>query len=152
LIGLQLDVAAQEYQLSARIDQRARVISLSTIVFGVTAAILVGWWLIGSVTRSLEEAVRVAGRIARGDLTQRVHPRSSREAAHLLRSLREMNGHLADIVSTVRESTQMVTCATSTVSTGRLDQSTCAKPHATSLEPRAAHAVRGRGWLGPDLG
>src|SRR3989338_8191840 len=69
------------------------------IVGLIILSVLVGLslWIMVSIIRPLQEAVEVAGAVAKGDLTQRIEVKSKDEAGKLLQALKDMNENLSGI-------------------------------------------------------
>ncbi len=85
-------------------------------------------WLVGrSVTRPMREAVRIAQRVAAGDLTSRARAWSADESGQLLRALGEMNEGLERVVRDVRRGTLTVAGESSRIAMGNRELSERAK-------------------------
>jgi methyl-accepting chemotaxis protein len=106
------------------------------------AALVIGIGLTYAVTRSITQplldAVRVAQAVASGDLASRIVVRSNDETGQLLRSLKEMNERLTQIVGEVRLGTDTIATASSQIASGNLDLSSRTEEQAASLEETAA--------------
>jgi methyl-accepting chemotaxis protein len=48
------------------------MVCLAGLVIGLAFAALLGWLLVRAIVRPLDEAVRIAGAVAQGDLTQHI--------------------------------------------------------------------------------
>ncbi|QGZ38282.1 methyl-accepting chemotaxis protein [Pseudoduganella flava] len=108
---------------------------------GLLAALLAGliaWWIAGNITRPLGEAVAIAERVARGDLTGDIDSRSNDEIGALLKALRDMNQSLVNIVGKVRDSTGTIATAAAEIASGNLDLSSRTEQQAGSLEETAS--------------
>jgi two-component system phosphate regulon sensor histidine kinase PhoR len=70
----------------------------STILFSILASLAVSWLIVlfvsGTLTRPISEVIRVAGRIAEGDLSERVKARGRGELSRLGETLNHMAGQL----------------------------------------------------------
>ncbi|MFT3856499.1 MAG: methyl-accepting chemotaxis protein [Aquabacterium sp.] len=91
-----------------------------------------------SVTAPVSDAVALARRVARGDLTATVHDHAHDELGELLDTLQEMNGNLARIVGHVRQGSETISTATSQIAVGNLDLSQRTEQQASSLQQIAA--------------
>ena len=138
LLQLQLDVAKSEYTQSQHTYQLVRMMCIAGVAFGLVLAMLVGLWLIRAISRPLEAAVKIAGGIAAGDLTQHIEVRSGDETGRLMRALRDMNASLVRIVGEVRISTDTIATASSQIAAGNMDLSSRTEEQASSLEETAA--------------
>jgi methyl-accepting chemotaxis protein-1 (serine sensor receptor) len=137
LIHTQLDEAAKADASSRSTYEMVRLVCLSGMAFGLILAGFVGAMLIKSIVRPLDEAVRIAGAVADGDLTQDIAVRAGDETGHLMRALNEMNTGLARIVGRVRKSTDTIASASGQIANGNLDLSQRTEQQAASLERTA---------------
>ncbi len=138
LIQLQLDVAKGEYDQSQRTYHLVRMSCIVAVLFGLVMAIVVGVWLIRAISRPLEAAVKIAGGIAAGDLTQRIEVLSNDETGRLMQALKGMNESLGHIVAQVRSGTDTIATASSQIAAGNMDLSSRTEQQASSLEETAA--------------
>ena len=118
----------------------SRLISFS---FGalVLTAVLVGFSLLiaRSITRPLNQAVKVAKTVAAGDLTSRIAlQQSNDETGQLLHALREMNESLVRIVGEVRSGADTIATASGQIATGNMDLSSRTESQASALEQTAS--------------
>jgi len=137
LIQSQLDEAAQANHSSQSTYEIVRNVCLSGMALGLILAGVVGAMLVKSIVRPLDEAVRIAGAVADGDLTQDIRVRANDETGHLMRALNEMNAGLARIVGRVRAGTDTIASASGQIATGNLDLSARTEQQAASLERTA---------------
>ncbi|WP_295758837.1 methyl-accepting chemotaxis protein [Undibacterium sp.] len=138
LIALQLDVAKKEYERSQSFFTKFRIFSISAIAFALIFGVLLGYWLIASISKPLSYAVRIAQNIALGDLTQKIQVESRDETGHLLEALADMNTHLVQTVSEVRNGTDTIATASAQIAAGNLDLSSRTEQQASSLEETAS--------------
>jgi methyl-accepting chemotaxis protein len=111
------------------------------LALGIMAAfigVLSGWWTTRSITRPLDEAVRVAQRVANGDLTSSIEATAKDETGLLLNALKDMNGALVKIVSNVRSGTEAMSSASRQIATGNAELSHRTEEQASSLEETAS--------------
>ncbi|QYY25980.1 methyl-accepting chemotaxis protein [Diaphorobacter sp. MNS-0] len=125
------DNAAKQATLSRAI---LMVVTAVALLVGAGAAIL----LSRSVTGPLQLAVRGAGLIAEGDLTQSIQAHGRDEAAALLKALGHMQGNLARVVAGVRANAESVASASAEISQGNHDLSGRTESQASALEETAA--------------
>jgi len=118
----QLNLIAQLEELLKRLDAEAKVTAdeaaqayktaASVMVTIGVVAIALGVIIALAITRSivypLNFAVRVAKRIAAGDLSSHIEVRGSDETADLMAALRDMNASLARIISSVQKASDSV--------------------------------------------
>jgi methyl-accepting chemotaxis protein len=104
------------------------------LIIGIAAAILIT----RSIAHPIREAVKVAQRVAQGDLTADIDASGKDETGQLLRALKTMNDNLLKIVSEVRTSANAIASASSEIATGNLDLSGRTESQASSLEETAS--------------
>jgi methyl-accepting chemotaxis protein len=111
------------------------------LILGVSAGVLgaaLAYWITRSITRPLNEAVRVAQTVASGDLTSRFGVASRDETGQLLGALKGMNASLLSIVNQVRHGTETIATASGQIASGNLDLSSRTEQQASSLEETAS--------------
>ncbi|MFZ6772382.1 methyl-accepting chemotaxis protein [Undibacterium sp. SXout7W] len=138
LIQLQLTEGKSEYDKSQDFYATFRLTAISFLVFAIAIAIIIGTWLIKSISNPLDYAVRIARNIAAGDLGQTIHVDSRNETGVLLSALSDMNQSLISIVGEVRLSTDTIATASSEIATGNMDLSQRTESQASSLEETAS--------------
>jgi methyl-accepting chemotaxis protein len=138
LLALQKKVVAEG---GAEIRSDLDTARNTMLLLGVTAAILgaaLAWWITRSITRPLNQALRVAQTVAAGDLTSRIDSTASDETGQLLGALRDMNASLLNIVGQVRGGTDTIATASGQIAAGNLDLSSRTEQQASSLEETAS--------------
>jgi len=107
------------------------------VLTGILVAI--SWVIARSITRPLNQAVRVAKTVAAGDLTSRIDAQQRNdETGQLLQALREMNESLVRIVGEVRHGADTIANATGEIATGNMDLSARTESQAGALEETAS--------------
>ena len=112
------------------------VITIGVLV--VVLSILFAWLTAASIVRPLDEAVELAGAVAKGDLTQHIEVKSTDEVGKLLQALKGMNESLAGIVAEVRGTTDSITTSSQEIAQGNADLSQRTEEQASSLEETAS--------------
>src|SRR6185436_6599427 len=110
------------------------VVMLSVLILAALAAVLIT----RSITGPVQEAVRVAEALAKGDLSQKVEARSNDELGRLMLALRGTVGQLASIVGRIKETSDMVNTASREIAQGNSDLSTRTEEQASALEETSA--------------
>jgi methyl-accepting chemotaxis protein len=118
--------------------RRALVAGLVLMLLAGAASVLAGVIAARRVTAALQQATGVARAAAAGDLTTRIDARGSDEIAQLLLALREMQGALARVVTTVRQNAESVATAGAQIASGNSDLSVRTEQQASALEETAA--------------
>jgi methyl-accepting chemotaxis protein len=139
------EIKAEEFGLMAErakaVDAQAATMSRTLIGGGLLAVVLgaaVALWLARNITAPLGYAVRVAKRVAEGDLTASVEVRSKDETGQLMAALKDMNTSLLDIVTRVRAGTDTIATASTEINAGNQDLSARTEQQASSLEETAS--------------
>ncbi len=138
LLALQQRVAREEYEQSQAAYETVRLVCLAGLAFGLLMAAVIGWALVRAIVRPIEAAVRIAGAVAAGDLTQRIEVSSNDETGRLLQALKDMNTALVQIVTRVRGGTDTIATASGQIAAGNLDLSSRTEQQAGSLEETAS--------------
>jgi methyl-accepting chemotaxis protein len=139
------DIKADEAKLmgerTAAVESMAVTMS-RTLIGGGSFTVLLGMavaiWLSRNIVAPLGYAVRLARRVAEGDLTAQVEVRSKDETGQLMAALKDMNTSLLDIVSRVRTGTDAIATASTEITAGNQDLSSRTEQQASSLEETAS--------------
>jgi methyl-accepting chemotaxis protein len=133
------EVQRDEAKAEARQAQHhAALLGLSSAAVVLVIGIVLASLLVRSITRPLDRAVAVAGAIAGGDLTQRIHATRKDEFGQLLQALSQMVGKLHGVVTEVRRGVDSVSTASSEIAHGNQDLSSRTEQTASNLEETAA--------------
>ncbi|WP_025918053.1 methyl-accepting chemotaxis protein [Herminiimonas sp. CN] len=138
LIKQQLDVGEKEFEQSQTIYRWVRISYAAGVLFGLLLAAIMGIWLVRAISRPLEEAVKIARRVAAGDLTQQIEVRAQDETGQLMQALKDMNHSLAQIAGDVRAGTDTIATASDQIAAGNMDLSSRTEQQASSLEETAS--------------
>ena len=112
----------------------ARYGLLLAVAIAVVVAVLAAFSLTRSITAPLAESVRVADRVAAGDLTGRLETDRKDEAGRLMTALQGMNSGLTRIVGEVRAGSQAIENSVQQLVAGNNDLSQRTEAQAASLE------------------
>ena len=130
--------AAQSAQDAAASFHHTWQLALVVLLIAIAGLIVVAMALIRAVTRPLNQARELAGAIQQGKLNNATIVTGNDEFSDTLRSLDEMDRHLAGIVTQVRDVAEQVTSAARDLSQGNDDLSQRTQEQASSLEETAA--------------
>ncbi|SFV12921.1 methyl-accepting chemotaxis protein [Pseudoduganella namucuonensis] len=97
-------------------EARAWIVGL--LLAGVALGVLLALGVARTVSRPLREAVRLARRVASGDLTASIAAVSRDETGQLVRALHDMNGSLRHIVGAVRQSAREIRAVSADIAAG----------------------------------
>ena len=106
--------------------------------FALVVAVLMGLWIIRSITRPINLAVKVSRAVATGDLRTRIDATGNNETAQLLTALRDMQDSLVKVVGHVRQNSESVATASAQIAQGNQDLSQRTEEQASALEETAA--------------
>ena len=144
LVVLDEMVKYQRDQLSADVEQiavdiRSTLASLVTlVVFSIVGLLLSSAYVARVLHRRIALSQGVAERARDGDLMTPIEDDARDEFSPLLSALREMQGALAAIVSSVRGNAESVATASAEIAQGNLDLSQRTEQQASALEETAA--------------
>ena len=138
LVEMQQQTAKADYEESQRTYQLVLAVCVAGLLFGVVVATVLGWLLVRAIVLPLQAAVKIAGGVAQGDLTQKIDVRSNDETGRLMAALRDMNDSLVEIVTRVRAGTDNIATASNEIADGNLDLSSRTEQQAGSLEETAS--------------
>ena len=110
----------------------APVVLLALLVVGA------GVLLRNSIVNPLQEAIAVARRVAKGDLSAEIVVASRDEAGQLLEALRDMNAELRGLVTQVIQGAGHIAGASNEIASGNLELSSRTEQQAGSLEETAS--------------
>jgi len=104
----------------------------------IAVGVLLGWRLTRGITRPIGRAVRIAGTVAAGDLSQRIDVLSRDETGQLAQALRDMNDSLTRTVRQIRQGADAISSASGEIAAGNQDLSARTEQQAAALEETAA--------------
>jgi methyl-accepting chemotaxis protein len=117
---------------------QAKLLMATLLALMAAAGALMGWWITRSITVPVNEAVRVAERVAAGDLGSTIEVRRTDETGRLLAALKAMNDSLVRIVGTVRSSSDSIATGSAQIASGNADLSQRTEEQASALQETAA--------------
>lgn len=103
LIDVQIVVAKKEYEAAQALYRIILIASIITSLVGLLAGFFVGRAIILSITRSVNNAQKVATAIAEGDLSSRIVIDSSDEISVLLHAMQIMQDKLSTLVKDIEK-------------------------------------------------
>jgi methyl-accepting chemotaxis protein len=138
LMQMMSDDARQNYADSVSRFEITRNIAIALIAAGFALALWLGIGLFLAITRPLQQALKLAGAVAQGDLTQRIDVKVRDEFGQLLQALKDMNDSLSGIVGEVRNTTESVTAASQEIAQSNSELSHRTEQQASTLEETAS--------------
>lgn len=107
-------------------------------ILAVLLGALLAWRLTLSITRPMNEAVRLAEVVADGDLSETIDSDRQDEIGDLLRALGTMQASLATMIGRIQQTTGAVASASNQIASGNLDLSSRTEEAAANLEETAS--------------
>jgi len=141
---IQKFVRAEVDTTAAGVDAAAAMAARNSLAVGVlTAAALVlaallAWTLARAISEPLNQAARLAGRLAQGDLRAPGEATSSDATGRVLAALAEVAGNLNGIVGDVRRTADEINTASGEIASGNSDLSSRTESTASALQQAAA--------------
>jgi methyl-accepting chemotaxis protein len=111
---------------------------MAVLAVGVLFAAAIGGVLLRGIITPLHEAIDIANKVAKGDLSKEIEVGSKNEIGMLLQAMHDMADGLAAIVAEVRVDTEHVATAAGQIAAGNLDLSARTEQEASSLEETAS--------------
>jgi len=121
-----------------RYFQNGRMLLVSLSAAALLLGLACAWLISRSISRPLHAALRIARRVAAGDLSAQIAVAGTDETGQLLAALRDMNAALHRIIGNVRHSTDTIALASGEIASGNLDLSARTEEQASSLQQTAA--------------
>ena len=110
-------------------------------LLSVLISVALGVWIVGSLLKQLggepRFAAKIAGEIAKGNLTATIRTRENDQSS-LLFSIKRMSDSLSDIVSNVRDATDSIATSAKQIAAGNADLSQRTEEQASSLQETAS--------------
>ena len=137
-LKLNADGADAAMASAARTYRDALILDAIAVAVALAAGAVLAISITRSIVTPINEAVKLADTVARGDLTSRVHVVGTDEPARLLTSLAKMNDSLAGIVGKVRAASDSIATGATQIATGNADLSQRTEEQASNLQQTAA--------------
>jgi len=116
----------------------ALVVMATACVLALLTGVVVAWRITSSITGPIRQSVRIAQRVAAGDLSGHIEVKGRDETGQLLQALKDMNDALANIVGEVRAGATTISSASQQIASGNADLSARTEEQASSLEETAS--------------
>ena len=134
-------MAARQKDVAAAVDERVQssllaILGMAALIIAATSVF--GWRTVRVITQRLNEAVRVAEEVSRGELAAVPASTGSDETTRLMNALSTMVGTLTGIVSNIRSAAAQIDVGSNEISLGNLDLNTRTEQQATQLQQTAA--------------
>jgi methyl-accepting chemotaxis protein len=138
LVSLNMAQSAAASAAAEHTYSRARMWVGSLLAVAIVSGLALAAWIAALIAGPLTQALRVAEKVASGDLTSQIVVTSRDETGKLLAALKHMNDSLVTIVGQVRRGTDTIATASSEIASGNQDLSSRTEEQASSLEETAS--------------
>jgi len=118
---------------ASQVTRRTQLLVLMLAAGAGAISLGVAWLATRSIVRPLRHVVKIARRVADGDLTSEIRVETEDETGQMMRALRHMNDSLQRIVADVRVSTEAMASSSNQIASGNIDLSTRTEQQAASL-------------------
>ncbi|ECN4322480.1 TPA: MCP four helix bundle domain-containing protein [Salmonella enterica subsp. enterica serovar Montevideo] len=128
---------AQMHEASVQVKEdfkNNRTLLITLALISIAAGGVMGWYIVRSITRPLDDAVRFAD----GDLTRHITTDYKDETGVLLQALMAMKTRLLDIVQEVQNGSESISTAAAQIVAGNQDLAARTEEQASSVEETAA--------------
>ncbi|WP_189473119.1 methyl-accepting chemotaxis protein, partial [Litchfieldella qijiaojingensis] len=138
---VQLDVAETEYLLGTQEYARMQVAFIVIMAVALIFGILLAWYIIAGITRSLgaepRRVAEIADQVANQNLDIAIETRPN-DNGSVLYAMRRMVEQLSGVITGVRESSGSIHVGSREIATGNADLSTRTEEQAAALEQTAS--------------
>ncbi|MEO5340463.1 MAG: methyl-accepting chemotaxis protein [Magnetococcus sp. MYC-9] len=134
LAKLKEEVAKQEAHHNDELYESSRRIMIGLIVAAVLLGLVMGYGLSNSITRPLNEGVRLAEALAAGDLTQSIQVDRQDEVGRLGNAMNGMASKLREVIGEVSTAAEQVSIGSNEISDAAQSLSQGATEQAASIE------------------
>jgi methyl-accepting chemotaxis protein len=141
LIALQLAQTREADTASVELQHKMFMLLGGLVAIALVTGGLIAWRITVGVTHPVKLAMRMAERIAAGDLTTNVPPGANDETGRLLQAVITMQGKLRVIVDSIREAASSIHHSSQEVAAGNLDLSNRTEQTAANLQQTAQSMV-----------
>jgi methyl-accepting chemotaxis protein len=131
----------QAGQDSAQTAEHTKWFILALALAAAGLSVAVAYFSTHSITVPLRQAVRIAKKVADGDLTSKIEVRTGDETGQMMDALQHMNDSLLKIVHQVRQGTDSIASGSTEIASGNLDLSNRTEQQASSLG-QTAQSIR----------
>ena len=132
-------MADRETRLADQRYQASQILFAAIVILGAIPVTVLMLLTLRRLSTGFEQADRTATAIANGDLTEEITAHGGQdEIAHLLRQMRQMQGHLRNVITQVSQGADAIASAAAQVASGTLDLSQRTEQQASSLEQTAS--------------
>jgi methyl-accepting chemotaxis protein-1 (serine sensor receptor) len=138
LMDLQESNAKKRFTESEHEAAVLRNSAIAVIVVGLALAMFMAMLLIKAITVPLDAALKLADRVANGELDNTIEIKSNDEIGKVLTALKGMSEKLVSIVTEVRQGSDSVGSAAKQISAGNNDLSQRTQEQASALEETAS--------------
>jgi methyl-accepting chemotaxis protein len=138
LAKINIDGSAVASRTGVEVYRHSQVWVAVMLGGAITLGLLFAFTIARTIARPLQEAVRIARRVADGDLQVEIEAASRDETGQLLEALKDMNSSLTRIVTQVRAGSETIAMSCAEIVNGNQDLSYRTEQQAASLQETAS--------------
>jgi methyl-accepting chemotaxis protein len=148
LLALESAIGQEAYADAQAAQRRGLAVVAVAVALALASGLVIGWRITRGVKQPIDRAIRVAERIAQGDLGSTVRVDSRDEIGRLLQALSDMQATLRRLVGEIRMTAESIQTASAEVATGNMDLSQRTEQAASNLQQTSSsmaqltHTVR----------
>ena len=138
LLAIETARSRDSYESAKAAQLRATSIAGVLVALALAIGSFIGWIITRSVKMPIDSAIRVAEKIAQGDLSSTVRVTTQDEFGRLLQAISAMQARLRELVSQVRLSAQSIETASGEMASGNQNLAQRTEMAASSLQETAS--------------
>jgi len=146
LSRLKEENAKDSSDLTTQIYKSSRMLLIVLVAVSIIVGIGIGWFITLAITRPIQAAVKVADRLAEGDLMVEIAVDSKDETGRMLESMKRMVEKIKDVVGEILSASenvaggsQQMSSGSEEMSQGATEQAAAAEEASSSMEQMAAN-------------
>ncbi|HEU0265423.1 MAG TPA: methyl-accepting chemotaxis protein, partial [Geobacterales bacterium] len=132
---------ASKQEMMKSLATRTTIILVISILLAIAASIAIGFFITRSIVTPLNAAVKVADRLAKGDLTVEVEARGRNELGQLMGATHKMVENLRRMIGRIRDASSQVASAADQISSSSEQLARSAQSQAEAAEETSGTMV-----------
>ncbi|MBN1983500.1 MAG: methyl-accepting chemotaxis protein [Chitinivibrionales bacterium] len=113
----EIELGKKTVNYNVRIARYASIVMISIIILGIIVAIVLGYWLIRSITQPISGCVAMVQKLAQGDLTSQASIQRNDEIGNLAKTLDTFASEQSSIVKQIQQSSNTLAGASEELAT-----------------------------------
>jgi methyl-accepting chemotaxis protein len=142
LVALEGELNRQGFANAKTAQKESALVAAAIVLASAALGGLIGWRITRSIKRPIDNVIRIAERIARGDLMSEVTSSAQDEIGRLMTAIASMQEKLRTMVKEIRQAAEGINSASADVTTGNEDLSRRTESAAAQLQETASSMVQ----------